>query len=282
MRFFKFSFFLLVIIISSCNNNRLITDDRVVARAYGNYLYESELIGLTPVDASSSDSLAIVNSYINNWIKNQLLLQQAEKNLTSMQKDFTRQLRDYRNSLIIYTYESELVRQNLDTLVSKSEIEAYYQANLDNFILKDDIVQFFYVKIQEESPMLKHMIKLFKRDFEKYQDSLVYYAMRHSDDYALITDEWIPLNYFTSKVPLQVENPTAFLEKNKFVEIQEEPYHHLIYFTDFNLKGSVAPISYETENIKLIILNKRKQELIREMHRDIYEQGRKNNDFEYF
>jgi hypothetical protein len=282
LRFFKFSFFLLVIIISSCDNNRLITNDRVVARAYGNYLYESELSGLTPAEASAADSLSIVNSYINNWIKNQLLLQQAEKNLTSLQKDFTRQLRDYRNSLIIYTYESELVRQNLDTLVSGKEIEAYYEANLDNFILKDDIVQFFYVKIMEESPVLKQMIKLFKKDFEKNQDSLVYYAMRYSDDYALITDEWIPLNHFMSKVPLQVENSTTFLEKNNFVEIQEEPYHHLIYFTNYKLKGSVAPMSYESENIKLIILNKRKQTLIREMHRDIYEQARGKNDFEYF
>jgi hypothetical protein len=253
-----------------------------VARAYGNYLYESELIGLTPIEASASDSLAIVNSYINNWIKNQLLLQQAEKNLTSQQKDFTRQLRDYRNSLIIYTYESELVRQNLDTLVSESEIAAYYEANPDNFILKDDIVQFFYVKMLHESPVIKQMVKLFKKDFEKNQDSLVFYAMRYSDDYALITDEWIPLNFFTSKVPLQVENPTTFLEQNNFVEILEEPYHHLIYFTNFKLSGSVAPLSYETENIKLIILNKRKQTLIREMHRDIYEQARENNDFEYF
>jgi len=282
LRFFIFSFFLFVIIISSCDNNRLITNDRVVARAYGNYLYESELIGLTPAEASAADSLSIVNSYINNWIKNQLLLQQAEKNLSSQQKDFTRQLRDYRNSLVIYTYESELVRQNLDTLVSDKEIEAYYEANLDNFILKDDIVQFFYVKIMEESPVLKQMIKLFRKDFEKNQDSLVFYAMRYSDDYALITDEWIPLNYFASKVPLQVENSTTFLEQNKFVEIHEEPYRHLIYFTNFKLKGSVSPKSYESENIKLIILNKRKQTLIREMHRDIYEQAREKNDFEYF
>lgn len=282
MRFFLFSFILLAFLLSSCDNNRLINNERVVARVYGNYLYETELIGLVPLDATTADSMAIINSYINNWIKNQLLLQQAEKNLTSNQKDFTLELRDYRNSLIIYAYESELVRQNLDTVVSEREFESYYQTNITNFILKDDIVRFFYIKIREESPQLLQMRKLFKRNFEKNQDSLIYYAVNFSEDYALITDGWIPLNRFLAKVPLQVDNTKSFLEQNNFVEIQEAPFYHLIYFTEYKLKGTVAPLMYERENIKLIILNKRKQTLIREMHQEIYEQAREKNDFEYF
>ncbi|MBE0639299.1 MAG: hypothetical protein IH598_12340 [Bacteroidales bacterium] len=282
MRFFQFSFFLLAIIFSSCDDNRLITNERAVARVYGNYLYESELIGLVPIDATPADSMAIINSYINNWIKNQLLLQQAEKNLTSEKKDFTLQLRDYRNSLIIYTYESELIRQNLDTIVSDRELLTYYEANLANFILKDDIVRFLYIKIREESPQLPQMRKLFKRNFERNQDSLIYYAVNFSEDYAIITDEWIPFNRFLSKVPLQVENTKSFLEQNSFVEIQETPYYHLIYFTEYKLKGTIAPLLYERDNIKLIILNDRKQKLIREMHQEIYEQARAKNDFEYF
>lgn len=282
MRFFTISFFFLTIILSSCDNNQLITNERVLARAYGNYLYESEMKGLVPAGATPVDSLAIINSYINNWIKSQLLIQQAEKNLTNAQKDYTRQLQDYRNSLIIFSYENELVRQNLDTLVRDREIEAYYEANKENFILKDNIVRLFYAKMKEDAPALKHMVKLIRKSFDRNQDSLIYYAVNYADDYSLIYDEWIPLNRFLSKVPLQVENVKQFLEHNTFVEIQEEPFNHLIYFSDYKLQGTVAPLLYELDNIKLIILNKRKQELIREMHKEIYENARKNNDFEYF
>jgi len=273
---------LLLLILSSCSENRPVRGEKPVARVMGKYLYESDMAGLVPADATSEDSMAIISSFINNWIKNQLLLSQADKNLTSQQKDFTRQLEEYRNSLIIYAYESELVRQNLDTIISDSELEKYYNENIENFVLKDDIIRFFYIKMRSDSPALTPMVKLFRKNFARNQDSLVYYAINFSEDYSLVTEEWVPLNHFLSKVPLTIENPKIFLDASPFVEIPEEPYRHLIYFIDYKLKGNTAPFLYTRENIRLVLLNHRKQMLIREMHQKIYEQARDKNDFEYF
>ncbi|HPR56839.1 MAG TPA: hypothetical protein PK915_00535 [Bacteroidales bacterium] len=282
MRFLQLSFFILAFLLNSCDNNRFLPTEKAVARVYGNYLYASELAGIVPLDATPADSQAIVNSYINNWIKNQLLLQQAEKNLPNEKKDFSVQLRDYRNSLIIYTYESELIRQNLDTTVSDFELETYYQTNINNFILKEDILQFFYIKMRAESSLVPVIRKFLKKNFEHHQDSLTRIALNYSEDYALITEEWIPLTRFVSKVPLQIDDSKSFLEQNKFKEIEEDPFIHFIYFTAFRLKGTTAPLSFVKDNIRLIILNKRKKELIREMHQEIYDQAGKNNDIEYF
>lgn len=272
----------LFLILSSCSENRPVSGEKPVARVLGKYLYESDMAGLVPTDATSEDSMAIISSFINNWIKNQLLLSQAEKNLTSQQKDFSRQLEEYRNSLIVYAYESELVRQNLDTIIPDSELKNYYDENIENFTLKEDIIRFFYIKMRSDSPALIPMAKLFRKNFARNQDSLVYYAINFSEDYSLVNEEWVPLNHFLSKVPLTIENPKNFIEANPIVEIPEDPYHHLIYFIDYKLKGSIAPFLYTRENIRLILLNQRKRMLIREMHQEIYEQAREKNDFEYF
>ncbi len=282
MKSIKFSFLLILILLNACDNPRFDTKDRVVARVYGVYLRQSELSGLTPPDAGPSDSIAIVNSYINNWIKNQLLLHQADKNLTAEQKDFSRQLRDYRNSLIIYNYESEYIRQNLDSLISSNEVASYYEDNQTNFRLKEDIVRFIYVKLKEDSPAVAPLKKLFMSGFEDNQDSITYYAMHYCDDYAFLQNEWTPLNRLLSIVPVQVDGAPPFIDGKSLAVYQSEPFHHLIYFTDHKLKDSLSPLEYVKDDIELILLNRRKKMLIKDMHREIYDHAMQNNDFEFF
>jgi hypothetical protein len=278
----KLSFLLILFLLNACDSPRFDTKDRVVARVYGVYLRQSELAGITPSDAGPSDSIAIVNNYINNWIRNQLLLQQADKNLTAEQKDFSRQLRDYRNSLIIFKYESEYIRQNLDSLISLNEVTAYFENNQENFRLKEDIVRFIYVKLKEDSPALEPLKKLFMSGFEDNQDSITYYAMHHSDDYAFIQNEWTAFNRLLSIVPVQVDDIRSFLENESLLVHQSEPFQHLIYFTDHKSKDSLSPLEYVKDDIELILLNRRKRMLIKDMHREIYDQAMQNNDFEFF
>lgn len=275
-------FSVLVIALVACDDARYNTDNPVVARVHNTYLHQRELAGLVPANASASDSIAIVNSYINNWVRNLLILNQAERNLTTEQKDFSRQLKDYRNSLVIYKYESELVRQNLDSLVSDAELKDYYEANLHNFTLKEAIVQFVYIKLRDDVPATNQIKKLFEQGFEDNRDSINYYAITYGDDHAFLTEQWIPFNRFLSIVPLQVTDAKSFLEQNKLVEYHTEPHLHMIYFTGYKLKGSISPFGYERDNIKIVLLNRRKRMLIRDMHQEIHEQARQSNEIEFF
>ena len=105
-------------------------------RAPDEYLYESDIVGLVPENTSIHDSIVLVRNYINNWVQTQLMVQQAKKNLVIQQLDLDKQLENYRNSLIIYHYETELIRQKLDTVVSEQQVETYYNSHLGDFELK--------------------------------------------------------------------------------------------------------------------------------------------------
>ena len=96
-----------------------------MARVYDDYLYESDLNGVVAPGTLPKDSLLITRSFIENWVRQRLIIQQAEKNLTSSQMDFTRQLENYKNSLTIYAYENALVMQKLDTLITDEETQNY-------------------------------------------------------------------------------------------------------------------------------------------------------------
>ena len=276
------SVFLLVLIVASCKNATFNDSDRVIARVYDEYLYFSDIRDLVPPATLPSDSLSITQNYINNWAKTQLLVYQADKNLSDEQKDFSRQLDDYRNSLIIFNYETEFIRQNLDTLIDVEEIEEYYNRFSGNFKLNENIVQLVYAKVNEDSPYRKKIRDLVESDSEADRDSLEFYCIRYAIDFGLIDNEWITFDELLDMIPLKVENPEVFLVNNQQIKNYKKPDWFYANILAFGLKDSVSPLSLERDNISSIILNKRKKQLIKNMHEEVYEQAIKENDFEFF
>ena len=127
---------LLVFATTSCNFfNKKEVDDTVIARVNDTYLLSSELEEIIPQGSSLEDSLLIANNYIQKWIKEQLVLDKAELNLKEEHRDFEKQLDEFRKTLIIYSYENQLINEILDTNVAIDEIAAFYQENNTIFIL---------------------------------------------------------------------------------------------------------------------------------------------------
>ena len=93
-------------------------DEKPLARVYDKYLYPSDLADAIPVTASRRDSAKIASQFINNWVHENVLIKQAELNLSEEQLNFNEQLNSYKNSLVIYAYEQALINEKLDTSVS--------------------------------------------------------------------------------------------------------------------------------------------------------------------
>ena len=127
------------------------TKDNIPLAKVGNtYLYQTDLEGLIPRGTRANDSILISRSYINKWVQTQLLLQEAQNNLPPDKLDFGKQLEEYRNSLIIYHYETEYVKQHLDTVISDNDINEYYQGHLKDFQLKQNIVKVIYAVVNKK------------------------------------------------------------------------------------------------------------------------------------
>src|SRR5688572_8763350 len=149
----------------SCENEKQKTEvnkGKLLARVYTYQLYEADLRSVIPSGLSPEDSIRRAQNYISAWTKEMLLVHKAEANLSAKQKDVEKQLRDYRNSLIIYNYEKELVHQKLDTVVTDAEIEAYYLNHPNDFELRDNIVKVVYVKVDKKSPNQNKLPNLIK------------------------------------------------------------------------------------------------------------------------
>jgi len=253
-----------------------------IARVYDKYLYAEDLAGVVPSGTSANDSIESVTAYINNWVRQELLLKQAEDNLDAANSDFSKQIEQYRNSLVIYAYESELVKQKLDTVIPMPEIEAYYKNNQNNFHLRENIVLASYVIVNKASPIAGKVKTLLQSKRKADLDKLQTLCQENGADFLINSDTWISFSDLTRKIPLTVDDQEDFLSKNKYYEVKDTATLYFVAIPEFKTKESISPLNFEIENIKTILLNKRKAELLTRMEEDLYNDAVKRNKYEIF
>ena len=253
-----------------------------VARVLDTYFYQSDLEQQLPSNLTGDDSITMARSIIRSWIEKQLLIHQAELNLTDELKDVERKLQEYRNDLLIYSYESELVRQRLDTNITEEEINNYYQENSDNFVLRDHILKVFFVKTRPNAPNLDElkewMSNMNEENYFKTED----YCKQFASNCFLDESSWLYLEDLMLEVPIPTEDMDAVLKKNHFVDMSDSNYVYMVLVRDFKKKDTPSPLELEREKIRNIVINHRKIELIEQMHKSIFKQGLANDEFEIY
>lgn len=274
-----------LITLSGCgriNSTEFDRPDESVARVHDRYLYRSEIADLITPDTSPEDSAILVNSYIRSWIKKQLILHRAEQNLEEGKKDVEQQLVEYRNSLITYIYESELIRQKLDTAVTDEEIENYYKENQRNFELRDNIIKVLYLRVKKDAPKIRKVKDWYKSALDRDRRQLEEYCYQYASDFHLDDETWLLFDELLKKVPIKTYDKEAFLKNNRFIEIEDSTDLYLVNIRDMKIRESMSPLSFVKDDIRMLIINKRKLGLIREMEQSTYDEALKKNEFEIY
>jgi len=268
------------------------SEEKPIARVGNAFLYKADLPGgfLSREESnrdfqpgsSREDSLKLVKKYIDEWVRETLLLQHAEKNLSEDKMKFDKMVEDYRKSLITYQYESELVKQKLDTLVSDEEIDKYYEENKASFELKDNIIKVIYVKVRKNAPKVDKVKEWYRSSDTKDRDALANYCYQYADNSYLDENAWLLFDDVLKEIPIKLYDKEDFLQNNRTIETQDSAFFYFVNIKGFMTKNAVSPLSFEKENIRSILINKRKVALIRKMREDIYNDGIKNKMFEVY
>ena len=102
MKLGYFYVIVLLVLFQSCDYFTIKSDTReAVARVDENFLYKEDIKNSLPQDYNEQDSILITTNYINNWIKQQLLLSKAQLNLENETGKFEELVKKYREDLYI-------------------------------------------------------------------------------------------------------------------------------------------------------------------------------------
>ncbi len=254
----------------------------IIARVFDRKLYLADVKNIVPKGTSHNDSITIIKNYIQNWARQQVVLKKAEDNLSADEKDVESKLEEYRNSLITYIYESELIRQKLDTGITDQEIESYYNEHPNNFQLKDNIIKVIYLRLPKNAPKIEKVRNWFKSDNAKDRKLLEDYCFQFARDYNFNDEEWLLFDDLLKKVPIETYDKEQFLRNNRFIEIPDSNTIYLVNIKGFKIKESQSPLSFERDNIRNLIINKRKLDMIREMEKAAYDNALNDHEVEFF
>lgn len=271
----------LAILFSGCEST-LKSDDRVVAEAGQKKLYLSEVAAVIPNDTDHEDSLFMAEDYIRKWVRQELLLQKAEENLPASLKNVNKELEEYRNSLIIFRYKKELVAQRMDTAVNETEILDVYTQNSENFKLGKSIIKGIFLKVPGDLANPELLKKMAGDTSEQGLGEIRDYSLKYAKRSEVFTDRWVELDLMLREIPLTIDHPETFLKNNRYIEHTDSSYYHLIAIHEYKLKNEQAPIEYVQDNIKSLILNRRKIEFLKEVENNIYREAVNKNTFKIY
>ena len=253
-----------------------------VARVFDRYLYPSDLEEAIPEGCSDKDSIVLAKRHIDTWVKDQLMLTRAEQALTEEQKDFDKQLAEYHRSLLIFSYRQKLLQQKLDTVVSRAEIESYYQDNISNFILGQDVIKGTFIKVPLSSPRLNELRKWSYTNGEDDLDKIEKYCISYAEKYSDFNDTWIYFSSIKPQLPMTISQPSRYLSYNKNIETTDSMFRYFLHISNHLPEGEMTPLEMVSDDITSIILNKRKIEFFHDLEQRVYNDGVSRNQFEIY
>ena len=243
--------------------------DAVVARVGEHRLMRSELAAYIPAGVSSEDSLALAQSYIKSWAEDLIFLDMAEKHLSAEEKDVTKDLEDYRRTLLKYRYEERYINDRLDTLISDEAVRNYYREHMDKFLVDRPLLKVRYMIIPADSRSLKTIRELMSSDDAMdaiAADSLAFTAaLRYVDS----SDAWMDAIILARELGTDEVSMMSALRNRTIEFVGDDGLLRVAYVVDMVQKGSPAPLDYCEERIKDVLLSARKHELVGGLERDL-------------
>ena len=256
---------------------------KAVARVNNIYLYQDELTGIVPPQHTREDSISRSTAYINSWVRKQLLMAEAMKTLPISEAEIDRKVLDYKYTLIGYEYQNYYIKKHINDSIGDDEIEEYYKAHLDNFPLKQNIIQGTYIKIRKGAPRTNRVKELIYSTKEKDQKELKSYCLSFSTAYHLADSSWIEFDKLVVNSPLaEIPNKIQFLKTYTWYETNDADFLYFLKIDAYKISDNVSPVEFVKRDIRNIILNKRKVELARKLEDEVYENGTQRKDYEIF
>jgi hypothetical protein len=247
------------------------------------YLFKKDIQGIVSQGISKEDSVDLIARHIKGWVKKQLLISEAQKQLTFDEVELERRVLDYRYALMMHEFEKYTIQRNLDRKISEGEINAYYKENIDNFKLKQNIIRGYFIQLSKDAPKLGRFRYLLRSDLEDRIEELKSYAYSYGTKVHLNDSVWVNFEDVISNTPLtEINNKTDFLRRNKYYEVPDEQYLYFLKITQYKVQNDTSPLEFVRDDIKKIILNKRKVQLARNLEEDIYENALRNDGFKIY
>lgn len=266
--------------LASCKAiSNFLRNDEVIAQVGVEKLYRSDLETLLPETISYEDSVHLVKQYINAWASDIVYMTIAQEQLSKTERDVSKELDEYRKSLLKYRYEQLYVNERLDTAVTDDVVEEYYQSHKENFRLQRPLVKARFMRIHSDSPMLEVIRKKMQSQDAAglmEADSL---AFSSAVKFTTWHGRWQDVIVLARELGVGYDDLPEMM-KDGWIRMDDTTgFTSIAYISEIIGSGDYAPLDYAFPQIKDIIISTRKQSLIYSLEQDLLEEARESGKF---
>lgn len=264
---------LLIPFFYSCNSNK----DRVVSEVFNYKLFESEIIQNIPSGLSVEDSIQFFQQYVETWIKEKVVLNEAKHVLSLKEQNFDEQIKNYKEKLLIEAYYNKITSDSAKFRISDQEIKHFTKEFKVSEPIQKNVVRVNYIKLSKKSNV-GNKIKdiLFNDDKRVAQKAQLISICSDSIEYFLDDNQWILLEYLENDFPFSINNKEALLSDHKNMDVSDEQYRYLIVFLDFKTQFTSSETTEEFESTKQMLLQQKKVNYINNVKKSLLEKAIKN------
>jgi hypothetical protein len=266
----------------ACNKSeKPVTEQgKTIAKVNGTVLTDKAIEHIVPAGMTGPDSIAFLQNYVSKWAYNEEFYQQAVNYLSEEEQDINKELENYKKELISYRFEIKLINDKLDTIVSDDEIETYYNANPENFLLKNNIVKVLYVKTPVSIPNLEKFKKLCYSTNPKDAEQLKALCIQYANNYYMNDNTWLMFDDLKKEMTQLNDVPEYTVQKGKTFEFTDVASFYFLKILDVKSKNTLSPMNFEKNNIKNMLINQRKQKLINAIKKDFFDKAKSSKELE--
>ncbi len=267
--------------LQACNDSE--EENRIpIAKVYDRILYLDEIEHLIPTDISKEDSLEMLRLKVNLWTKKQAVLRRAEIGLSEEQKDIDKIVADYRDALLIEEYKQEYLKNNVDSGIPETKIENYYNQYSESFTANEELLQAELYKIPHECKEIRLFKKILNpqtpKDSLKKREIIDTYNITNDN----FDDRWITLSGISNLMPNPITHLKSILNTQKVIEMRDDNFYYLLQVKNTIFKGDKMPLEKVREQIKILLINKKKTQILKNLEKNIYLKDLKDGNIQTF
>lgn len=269
-----------LIILSSCKKSSSVSeiDDPVVAQVSDYKLHQSDLAKILSPRQSSSDSLAITNAYIEKWIREQLWSKKAEKN--GIESDEIDQLvQSYKSSLLTIAYENQLLEEALDSTVSELDFQQVYEEYKSQFVLDEMILNGWFAKVPKSISKQSAFFSSWKKNDKQACEKIC--RSKGVECVLLDEDSWIARSELNKLINNEHIKSSEIKSLNNYRK-SDKTHNYYLKYRAFEDKNDLPPLEFIKEELKRVVIHKRKEKIIADLTEEMYEEGIRSNQIQVF
>ena len=243
-----------------------------LARVGREELSITEVKQAIPSNLKGEDSVVFAKHYIDKWLVRQLKIEEADQLFPGSVNDIEKMVEDYRQSLLISRVDQFYIDKQMDKEVTDEQVAEYYNAHKSDFTLDRTMVKGRVLRFDASYRQTKRLKEQMQKALSSSEAEKSFTDVCQKNGFELIDNRaaWLNFTDFITHLPvLAAQDNEPLLDKMGVQEMKMGKDCYYFDFTSVCRKGNVAPLEVVADNIRRILLTRRRAEVIRQHEEQI-------------